>query len=113
MLGLHLTTALYDQKLVTFNNVGEKDTERLMGEVTNSAVDLSNRLGFNFEHFKEAERGEIFREYYTKIFPVNFGADIIRLYAKDKELSSKIYFQIVLMECFDQCLIDRTILREY
>lgn len=52
MLGLHLTTALYDKRLVNFNNVGEKDTERLMGEVTNMAVELSNRLGFNSEYFK-------------------------------------------------------------
>lgn len=52
MLGLHLTTALYDKKLVIFNNVGEKDTERLMGEVANTAVELSNRLGFNPEYFQ-------------------------------------------------------------
>lgn len=57
MLGLHLTTALYDKRLVSYDNVGEKDTGKLMGEVTNSAVELSNRLGFNPEHFKEAERG--------------------------------------------------------
>lgn len=44
---------------------------------------------------------------------MNFGADIIRLYAKDEELSSKIYFQVVLMECLDQSLIDRTILGDF
>jgi hypothetical protein len=111
-LCLTLSQSFARKRLVDLNQIGERAAGKHMGRVASESFKLAQHLNYPEEPYREAEKGEIFREYFTKIAPISFGKDIVRYFAKNVEFSSKLYFQVILMESLDQCLIDKAKLRD-
>lgn len=53
-----------------------------MGEIRERALRLADEVRFRRESFLDAEKGEIFKFYYTRISPVCFGRDLVRYFGK-------------------------------
>lgn len=108
-----LSEGLLARQLVEFGQLGERGGERHMAAVRERAARLADELRLKREVLEEAERGEIFREYFTRIAPLSFGSDAVRYLAKNAEVAAKVHLQAVLLEAVDQCLIDRPQLRDF
>jgi hypothetical protein len=72
---------------------------------------MSQNLGISQENYSQAEKGEIFRYYYTKIFPISFGINVVRYFSKNVDIAAKLHLQMILLECLDQSLIDKDFFR--
>jgi hypothetical protein len=112
-LCMKLSEQFLAKKMVEFSQLGVRGADKHMSEVRERALRLADEMRFRRESFAEAEGGEIFRVYFTRICPVSFGRDLVRYFGKRVELAAKLHLQAVLLEAIDQCLIDRAQLRDY